>query len=578
MTTMDDRELIQLVTLAHDKFSVFLTLVWNHLGLPAPTKVQREIANYLQYGGDNVIIHAQRGEGKSWITAAYVLWLLWNNPKLNILVVSASGSKAFEFSTFTRRILGEMPLLRHLTPGADQRDSVQAWDVSGSGASQAPSVKSVGITGQITGSRADVVIADDIETLSNSLTVDQREKLLYLVTEFVSVLKPGGKTRFLGTPQSIETIYRVLAKRGYLPRYWPSRVPDIGEIDIYDGALAPEIMALVEAGGHTGEPTDPERFSDAVLRDKELQMGRSNYLLQFQLNTSLSDLNRYPLKTSDLLVMALNDKSAPSQVQWASIRDCQLKDIPCIGLSGDRWYTPVYRSPTMEPYSGTVMAIDSSGRGSDLTGYAVVKQLNGNLFLMDCGGFAGGYEGKTLEALANKAKQYDVNEVIVEANFGDGMFTHLLEPVLGRIHPCTVTEVKNSKQKELRIIDTLEPLMNSHRLIVDQSFVEKEAYGAIASESGEDELVHNLFYQMTRITKERGALKHDDKLDALAMACGYWVEAVAQDAERRAMEFADQQAMEELERFCDHIRSGKAWSNFDETKSDDRDTSSGRFF
>lgn len=188
---MDDRELIQLVTLAHDKFSVFLTLVWNHLGLPAPTKVQREIANYLQYGGDNVIIHAQRGEGKSWITAAYVLWLLWNNPKLNILVVSASGSKAFEFSTFTRRILGEMPLLRHLTPGADQRDSVQAWDVSGSGASQAPSVKSVGITGQITGSRADVVIADDIETLSNSLTVDQREKLLYLVTEFVSVLKPG---------------------------------------------------------------------------------------------------------------------------------------------------------------------------------------------------------------------------------------------------------------------------------------------------------------------------------------------------------------------------------------------------
>ena len=141
-----------------------------------------------------------------------------------------------------------------------------------------------------------------------------------------------------------------------------------------------------------------------------------------------------------------------------------------------------------------------------------------------------------------------------------------------------MTEVKNSKQKELRIIDTLEPLMNSHRLIVDQSFVEKEAYGAIASESGEEELVHNLFYQMTRITKERGALKHDDKLDALAMACGYWVEAVAQDAERRAMEFADQQAMEELERFCDHIRSGKAWSNFDETKADDRESTSKRFF
>ena len=102
----------------------------------------------------------------------------------------------------------------------------------------------------------------------------------------------------------------------------------------------------------------------------------------------------------------------------------------------------------MEPYSGTVMAIDSSGRGSDLTGYAVVKQLNGNLFLMDCGGFAGGYEGKTLEALANKAKQYGVNEVIVEANFGDGMFTHLLEPVLEAMNACGSLEWTRQRAEE----------------------------------------------------------------------------------------------------------------------------------
>ena len=40
-------------------------------------------------------------------------------------------------------------------------------------------------------------------------------------------------------------------------------------------------------------------------------------------------------------------------------------------------------------------------------------------------------------------------------------------------------------------------------------------------------------YQMTRLTADRGALTNNDRLDGLAMACQYWVDAIAQDVEQR---------------------------------------------
>lgn len=546
-----------IIAQAKRHFRCFLTLVWNHLGLPVPTRVQLEIADYLQHCGDAGIVHAQRGEGKSWITAAYVLWRLWLDPEINVLVVSASGSKAYEFSSFCKRLISEMPLLQHMKPTPEQRDAIQAWDVRGAGISQAPSVKSIGITGQITGARADLIVADDIETISNSLTVEQREKLLYLVTEFTSVLKPGGQIRFLGTPQSVESIYKTLAKRGYIPRFWTSRIPAENEMEIYGDYLAPSILKRIQRGEPPGTPTDPQRFSDEILKNKELQMGRSNYMLQFQLNTSLSDLNRYPLRTSDLIVMPLNAQVAPVQLQHAAIRETKIREITGIGFSGDAWYKPFYRSEDFVPYMGSVMAIDPSGKGNDESAYAIVKQLHGNLFLLDAGGMNGGYDGETLVALANKAKQFGVNKVITEANFGDGMFTQLLTPVLAQIHPCEIEEVKHSKQKELRIIDTLEPLMNSHRLIVDQSLVEREI-NAITQSETEASQSKNLFYQMTRITKDKGSLKHDDRLDALAMACAYWVEAVAQDSDRRAKELEELKIQKTLDEFMEHIYNGTA--------------------
>ncbi len=110
-------------------FRKFTFIVWKHLNLPEPTPVQFDIAQYLQHGPRRSVIEAFRGVGKSWLTSAFVCWLLLNNPQLKILVVSASKERADAFSTFVKRLINEIPVLHHLRPSDGQRDSVIAFDV-----------------------------------------------------------------------------------------------------------------------------------------------------------------------------------------------------------------------------------------------------------------------------------------------------------------------------------------------------------------------------------------------------------------------------------------------------------------
>lgn len=535
-------------------FRVFLFVVWDHLGLPEPTPVQYDIAYSLQHGPRRQIIEAFRGVGKSWITAAFVLWLLLNDPDLKIMVVSASKVRADDFSTFCLRLIREMPMLAHLAPHGDQKDSKIAFDVGPSRTSKDPSVKSVGITGQITGSRADVIIPDDVEVPGNSMTQGQRDKLAELVKEFDAVLKPGGRIIYLGTPQTEQSLYLTLAQRGYEVAIWPARFPDPKHITgVYGAALAPFIKRQMEADpALIGKTVEPRRFTDTDLLEREASYGRAGFALQFMLDTRLSDADRYPLKLSDLLVMNLDRQLAPIKVAWGASPECLIHDLPNVGLNGDRWYRPIFTDKEWAQYTGCVMAIDPSGRGKDETAYAIVKYLHGFLFLAEVGGFRSGYEDDTMKALAEAAKRHAVKEIVIESNFGDGMFARLLTPWLGRIYPCTIEEVRSVGQKELRIIDTLEPVMMQHRLVIAEEVARSDRLDRYQDLSPEQSMRYALFYQMTRITRDRGALMQDDRLESVAMAVGRWVEFMARDSDKAVEEHREQALKDALEHFMDH--------------------------
>ena len=545
----------QAVPEALKDFRNFTYLVWQHLGLPEPTPIQYDIAHFLQHSPKRCIIEAFRGVGKSYITAAYVVHQLLLNPQLKFMVVSASKARADDFSTFTQRIIVELPICQHLVAKDGQRWSKIAFDVAPAKASGSPSVKSVGVTGQLTGSRADIIIADDVEVPNNSMTHMMREKLGETVKEFDAVLKPDGKIIYLGTPQNEMSLYNTLIGRGYEMRVWPARYPTLDRAEkAYGSRLAPSLYDSLQNNLEAvyGLPTDPKRFNDEDLLERELSYGRSGFALQFMLDTSLSDANKYPLKLSDLLVYSCDKDTAPEKLVYGIFKP--LNELPNVGLAGDKFYAPEDTVGRAE-YQGSVLAIDPSGRGSDETAYAVVKMLNGFLHVVDAGGIEGGYSDTTLQHICDLAKIHKVNLVLVESNFGDGMFTELLKPYLHKTYPVTIEEVRHSTQKEHRIIDTLEPVMNQHRLVIDPKVIQKD-YDSVQSMPPDKGMKYMLTYQMTRITKQRGALAHDDRLDVLAMAVRYWVDQMAADADVQIRSRKAELLDSELEKFMGHLNMG----------------------
>lgn len=534
-------------------FRNFLYLVWHFLGLGDPTPIQYDIAYYLQHGPKRSIILGFRGVAKSWITVAYIAWCLYCDPEgERALVVSAGKDKAEEFTTFALRLIMDMPLLRHLKPRHDQRSSTQAFDVDGATPDQAPSVKSVGIFGQLTGSRARTIVGDDIETPKTAETETQRIKLRERQKEFDAVIKPGGKIVLLGTYQVENSIYVRLEEAGYEARIWPALYPDTKQREFYGNRLAPLIRDAVLADPSLeGTPTEPKRFPPEDLEQRRMSWGRSGFALQYMLDTRMSTANATPLKLSDLIVLEqdLTDK-APAFIAHSRSADAVIHDLQNVGLNGDRYHKPGHVSDMWETFTGSVMCIDPSGRGKDETAYAVVKHLAGYLFVVDAGGIPGGFEESVLTRLALVAKKHKVNEVVVEENFGQGMFANLLQPVLKKCgHECPVTTERHTKQKELRIIDTLEPVMSGHRLVVLRSVIEADYRSVEDYEDQHTAHLYRLFFQMSRITREKKCLAHDDRLDVLAMAVGYWEQRFKQDQAGALADIKEAQLQDQLNAF-----------------------------
>ena len=509
-------------------FRYFLTAVWAHLKLPPPTRAQLCIAEYLQQGPKRLQIQAFRGVGKSWITAAFVLWTLYNNPDKKIMVVSASKDRADSFSIFCQRLVLEVPWLAHLKPKSDdQRWSRVSFDVGPAKPHQAPSVKSVGITGQLTGSRADLMILDDVEVPGNSMTELMREKLLQLCTETESILTPNPDSRimFLGTPQTTFTIYRKLAERNYRPFVWPSRYPK--KLANYEGLLAPQLVEDIENGAEPWDVTDPDRFDNDDLIEREAAMGRSNFMLQFMLDTTLSDAEKFPLKMADLIVTSVNPTTAPESIIWCSDPQNVIKDAPTVGLPGDYFYSPMQHQGQWDEYFDSICSIDPSGRGTDETAATYISQRNGFLYVHEMRAYRDGYSDNTLLDILRGCRKYKTNKLLIETNFGDGIVAELFKKHLIQTKQnIDIEEVRANVRKEDRIIDALEPVLNQHRLVIDRGLIDWD-YNSNKDAPPEERLLYMLFYQFSRMCREKGAVKHDDRLDSLAQGVKYFTDAMA---------------------------------------------------
>ena len=542
--------------LLQQDFKLFLQALWGELDLPSPTRAQYAIADYLQHGPKRLQIQAFRGVGKSWITGAFVLWTLFNDPERKIMIISASKERADNMSIFLQKLIIETPWLNFLRPKSDDsRWSRISFDVNCS-PHQAPSVKSVGITGQLTGSRADLMILDDVEVPGNSMTELMREKLLQLCTEAESILTPKSDSRimYLGTPQTTFTIYRKLAERSYRPLVWPARYPRGKSITQYEGLLAPDLQEDIDNGAEEWAPTD-SRFTNDDLIEREASMGRSNYMLQFQLDTSLSDAEKFPLKMADLIVTSVNPTTAPQNIVWCSDPNNVIKDAPTVGLPGDYFYTPMQMQGDWSEYDETICSVDPSGRGTDETAACYLSQKNGIIYLHEVRAYRDGYSDNTLLDILRGCKKFGVTSLVIETNFGDGIVSELFKKHLiqtkQNIH---IEEVRANVRKEDRIIDALEPVLNQHRLIVDRGVIDWD-YRSNQDSPPEERLLYMLFYQMSRMCRQKGAVKHDDRLDCLAQGVKYFTDALHISAQEEIKRRKQLEFVSILEDFLDNPQS-----------------------
>lgn len=532
-------------------FGKFMEDMMGELGFAA-TWMQLDIANFLQYGPQELMVQAQRGEAKTTITAMFAVWCLIHDPKHRVLIVSAGGKTASEIATLVLRLIMTVDVLECLRPDTNEgdRSSVEAFDVHYSlkGIDKSPSVACVGITGNLPGKRADLLIADDVESTKNSRTASMREVLQLLCNEFPSICSRG-RIIYLGTPQTGESIYNSLPGKGYALRIWPGRYPRPDELAQYGDHLAPSILQRLKddpslafgggVAGDKGKPTDPDLLDEEALVKKQMQ-GEGYFQLNFMLNTRLTDAERFPLKLEKIVVLrGCDGVNFPVSV----IRGMTPQHQKAYTSSGAGYSMalPQSVSETMGKLQGVHMRVDPAGGGKngDETAYAITGFLNGNVYVLAVGGVPGGYAPEDLETLAKIAARYGVNTISVEKNMGHGAFAQVWLPILRKHWNGSVEEEFVTGNKEARIIGTLEPMIARGCLIFLEEVIEQDDRLTERYASTGKRITYSLLHQIAKLTSVKGCLGHDDRVDALEGAVRYWLKYVSIDQE--AKEKADKE-------------------------------------
>ncbi|BAN92357.1 terminase large subunit [Ralstonia phage RSB3] len=534
------------------------------------TEIQDDIAEFMQSGPRLRMVMAQRGEAKSTLAALYAVWRLMQKPSTRVLIVSGGETQASEVATLVVRLITTWEIFEYLRPdrsAGDRTSITDGFDVHYAlrgVIDKSPSVACVGITAQLQGKRADLLIPDDIETTKNGLTATQRAHLLQLSKEFSSICTEG-HILYLGTPQTKDSIYNTLPGRGFTVRIWPGRYPTDEEAEKYGERLAPTIArramlnpALRTGGGIDGKrgaPTDPERYNEAALVEKELDQGPEGFQLQYMLDTSLSDAARQQLRLSDLIVANFNWESVPEVIPYRADPSLLVPLPATFPVPQTRMYYAANAQTTYRKLNDLMMYVDPAGGGADEMGFAISGSLGPYIHLLRMGGMKGGFKEDNIKTILSLLLEYQIKYVRAESNMGHGLFEiNLLGELTkaaadwnGKPEPffkeVAVEGEYSTGQKERRIIDSMVSSMQRHRVVIHQEvFKDDEEYGK--QHAIDKRNLYSLWAQFSNITTDRNSLAHDDRIEAVAGAIRYHKTRLVEDEEESARRRAEEDAKE----------------------------------
>ena len=435
-------------------------------------KIHYDLARWLEQAWKNgdrrLLLMAFRSFGKSTIVGLFVAWLLLLNPNLRILVLAAESTLARKMVRSTRKIIEKHPLTRSLLPDSPDQWASDRFTVKRPRELRDPSVMAAGVTMNITGARADVIIYDDVEVPNTSDTADKRENLRERLGESNFILTPNGTQLFVGTPHHYFSIY------ANEPR------TEIGEEEIYLSHFKRYVQPILDSNNNS---VWPEQFNNEAIKLLRQQSGPNKFAAQMM----LQPVN---VKDSRLDVSKLNfydDDLEYSEAQQQAVLNLMDQKI----ISASAWWDPAFGSVKGDNSVLAIIFTDEAGHHylHHIEYIKLTEKDEGNEARAQC------------KIIAGLAKKYHLPAIALETNGIGKMLPSLLrEELATQKIPCAVLEQHNTRNKETRILEAFDVVLAARALSVHES-VKQTPF-----------LLEMMDWQPT---KSGG---HDDGLDAVAGA------------------------------------------------------------
>lgn len=422
-------------------FGVFLAL-WNETqNLQTPT-IHFRIARWLQKcwesGDRRLILQAFRASGKSTIAGLFIAWLLSAvDPDLRFLILSAEASLSRKMVRNIRRVIENHPLTTHLKPNNPEEWAEDRFTVSRKRVSRDPSVLARGLYANTTGTRADIILCDDVEVPNTCDTADKRERLRERLSENEFILTPGGMQLYIGTPHTYFSLYAKQPRR------------EIGEEEIF---LKNYCRLNIPILNKDGVSNWPERYSGEDIETMRLQAGPSKFSSQMM----LVPVNILEGRLDPALLRRYDDPLHDQEIQRSLVLSIGGKKI----MSASAWWDPSFGKSTGDASVLAVVYTDEHGdHYLHRMEYITVTALDGE-----------DEAGLQCRKVVQVARDLFLPSITIETN-GIGKF---LPAILRREMndarvPCTVVERSNNKPKDIRILESFDAVMAARALYVHSS-------------------------------------------------------------------------------------------------------------
>lgn len=450
------------------------------------------VISWLETRGNLAVLRCFRGFSKSTILEVYNAWRYYIDRTYRVLHQSADDPTAYKTSRGTQNVLRRHPLTAGMLP--DKPGPVEQWWVTGSDDPRNASMYARGIMSNVTSARCDEAQNDDVEVPKNIMTPEGREKLRYRLGEQVFIMVPGARQLYVGTPHTHDSLYDQVEALGAdclsIPLFRQEhRVEDAKRCSYTLPFRAEYIFRGIGKGSRLLEEGKDYVVDGRAVTFKKAPGG----LIDFYAGNEWPErFDRADLANRRLKTRTVNYWDSQYQLHSRPVHEIRLDPESIIGYDCEPRFVTANKVLTM--WLGTVQIVGcamrwdpSSGKvGSDMSAVVLdlqdavgrhywhrVQELKGEVAETSDDGktIIGGQVMQLVELIS----KFKVPRITVETNGIGGFAPNFLRMAIKQHRPairCAVVPVDAIQNKNLRILDALEPLMQSGMLWAHVSVLE----------------------------------------------------------------------------------------------------------